>query len=113
MSDAPQSWAQTEKLKRDKRENNIIENWDNKILRKAQRAYELCGETKLIIDSLKDSGFTTGEIMKGINFDVKIKSYKGDIDVIMPKRIKKSDFKLWKRAGIRINNIEQLVNIPF
>ena len=55
MSDAPQLGSNG-KTKRDK-ENNIIENWDNKILRKAQRAYELCGETKLIIDSLK--WFTT------------------------------------------------------
>ena len=112
MSEAPESWAQTERKKRDKRENSIIENWDNRILRKAQRAYESCGDNKLIKDLLKDSGFTTGEIMEGVNFNVKVKSYTDPDDIVMPNRIKKSDFKLWKKAGIRINKIEQLVNIP-
>ena len=70
MSETPESWAQTERKKRDKRENSIIENWDNRILRKAQRAYESCGDSKLIIDfnNNKFKGVPHGPLVI-INFD--------------------------------------------
>lgn len=112
--DLPISWAESARKKRNKRENDIIAQWDNNIFRKAQRLFDSTGDELQVTEALEQSGFAIGDDFdKNINFSsrrVKKKVYIDDFT--LPQRIKKRDFKEWKEAGIRIDKIEQLVRVP-
>lgn len=111
--DLPVSWAETARQKRNKRENNIIAQWDNNIFRKAQRLFDSTGDEIEITEALEQSGFDEDDFDKNINFSSRRVKKKVNIDdFTLPQRIKKSDFKEWREAGIRIDKIEQLVRVP-
>lgn len=111
--DLPVSWAETARQKRNKRENNIIAQWDNNIFRKAQRLFDSTGDEIEITEALEQSGFDEDDFDKNINFSSRRVKKKVNIDdFTLPQRIKKRDFKEWREAGIRIDKIEQLVRVP-
>ena len=107
------TWAQLDKEKRNKRENDIIAQWDNNIFRKAQRLFDSTGDELQVTEALEQSGFDEYDFDKNINFSSRRVKKKVNIDdFTLPQRIKKGDFKEWIEAGIRINKIEQLVRVP-
>lgn len=111
--DLPVSWAETARQKRNKRENNIISQWDNNIFRKAQRLFDSTGDELQVTEALEQSGFDEDDFDKNINFSSRRVKKKVNIDdFTLPHRIKKRDFKEWREAGIRIDKIEQLVRVP-
>ena len=65
------TWAELERDKRNKRENDIIEYWDDRILRDAQRLVDMCGKIGNVRKSLISSGFDKDEINNGIRLDKK------------------------------------------
>jgi len=111
--DLPVSWAETARQKRNKRENDIIAQWDNNIFRKAQRLFDSTGDELQVTEALEQSGFDEDDFDKNINFSSRRVKKKVNIDdFTLPQRIKKRDFKEWREAGIRIDKIEQLVRVP-